>query len=214
MTSYNFYFKIKNNLPKDVTLIVVSKMQSINEIKKIYNLGHRDFAENQVQELLNKKINLPDDICWHFVGNLQSNKIKYIVSFIKLIHSVVSYKIMYKIQIEAKKINRIISILLQFKISKEESKHGLNKEEFYDIMSLYKQGFFPNIVIQGVMGIASLTENTNQIKYEFLKLKMYFTLLKEQVSSACCISMGMSQDYKIALSCGTTMIRIGTNIFS
>lgn len=214
MKSHDYYKNLKKHLSKEITLVVVSKMQSINKIMQIYNLGQRVFGENKVQELLNKKIKLPNDIHWHFIGNLQSNKIKYIVPFIKLIHSVDCSKIMYKIQIEAQKINRKILVLLQLKISKEKSKHGLNDEELYHIISLYKEGIFPNVVIQGIMGMATFTDNNNQIEHEFLQLKMYFAFLKAHIPSVSCLSMGMSKDYKIALLYGSTMIRIGTNIFN
>lgn len=213
MELYDFYIKIKNEFSEKVTLVVVTKKQPIIKIKQIYNLGHRDFGENQVQELLNKKNHFPDDIHWHFIGHLQSNKIKYILPFIKLIHSVDRLKIMYKIQLEAEKINRKVCVLLQLKISKEKSKYGLNQEEFYQIISLYQNDYFPNIIIQGIMGIATFTDDQNYIKYEFLKLKTYFDILKLKISSVYYLSMGMSRDYKIAISCGSTMIRIGTNIF-
>lgn len=213
MEFHNFYTQVKNTLSHNITLVVVSKNQSINKIKQIYKLGHKIFGENRVQELLNKKNHLPIDINWHFIGHLQSNKIKYILPFIVLIHSVDCLNIMNKIQIEAKKINQKVSVLLQLKIAIEKSKYGLNQEEFYHIISLYEQGYFSNIIIKGVMGMASFTENQYQIKNEFLLLKSYFDFLKLRVPLIDILSMGMSKDYKIAITCGSTMVRIGTNIF-
>lgn len=213
MKLYNSYIEIKNNIPKDIILVVVSKKQSICKIKEIYNLGQKHFAENQVQELLYKINYVSSDIFWHFIGHLQSNKVKYIVPFIGLIHSIDRLSIMYKVQLEAKKINRKICVLLQLKISEDKFKYGLSELEFYHIISLYKKRLFPNIVIQGVMGIASLTEDQTKIKYEFLQLKNYFDFLKLEIGSVDYLSMGMSKDYKLAIFCGSTMIRIGSNIF-
>lgn len=210
----DLYKKIKNKIPQKVSLIVVSKMQSIKKIKEIYKLGHRDFGENQVQELLKKKSELPDDIRWHFIGHLQSKKVKKIISFINLIQSVDSLKLIKEIQKQAKLLSINIPLLLQIKIAEENSKFGLNQKNYNQIISLYKDNMFPNITIKGIMGIATFTNNHHQIKNEFLILKKYFNELKKEIISTSILSMGMSNDYKIAIFCGSSMLRIGSSIFT
>lgn len=213
MNTIKLYNNIKNEIPNNVSLIVVSKMQSIEKIKKIYSLGHRNFGENKVQELIRKKLELPNDIKWHLIGHLQSKKIKKILPFIDLIHSIDSLELIEKIQKEAKILSKKIKLLLQIKIAQENSKFGLNYYDCQIIMDLYKKNRFPNLIIKGLMGIATFTKCSIQIKNEFVELKKYFDKIKKNTSSFSILSMGMSNDYKIAINVGSNMIRVGKNIF-
>lgn len=209
----NTYKSIKYQIPDDITLVVVSKMQSPEKIRKIYDLGHRDFGENKVQELLKKKLKLPKDIRWHFIGHLQTKKVKQILPFITLIQSVDRLTLIEEIQRQAKKIKANIGVLLQLKVAQEESKYGLDKKEFYQIILLYQKKIFPNVIIEGIMGIATFTDNKNQIQTEFLILKNYFEYIKKEIPSVRILSIGMSNDYEIAISSGSNMLRIGSSIF-
>ncbi|GIV27319.1 MAG: YggS family pyridoxal phosphate enzyme [Bacteroidia bacterium] len=209
--------KFKSSIPENVTLIAVSKFQSVEKIKMAYEAGHRDFGENYVQEMKEKYEQLPKDIRWHFIGHLQANKVKYIVPFVHLIHSVDSLKLLTEIHKHALKHQRIIDCLLQIHIAKEETKFGLSFEEarallFSDIIKT-----FSNVRIKGLMGMATLTDDGEQIKNEFLSLKHFFDEINAQKISDNVqfeeLSIGMSNDYKIAIECGSTMIRIGTAIF-
>ena len=211
------YHNVKRNLPLNVQLIAVSKTKSVEEIMLLYQEGQRIFGENKAQEMTAKHALLPDDIQWHFIGHLQKNKVKYIAPFVSLIHSIDSYNLLYEVNSAAQKNNRVISCLLQFHIASEDSKFGFQMEECENMLqneSLYK---LKNIEIVGVMGMATLTENEEQIRHEFQTLASHFKKLKETYffsqSSFKVISMGMTDDYHIAIKEGTTMVRIGSAIF-
>ncbi|MCX7728113.1 MAG: YggS family pyridoxal phosphate-dependent enzyme [Bacteroidia bacterium] len=209
--------KLKNQIPTDITIIAVSKFQPIEKIKALYDTGHRDFGENYVQELVEKYEQLPKDIRWHFVGHLQSNKVKYIASFIHLIHGVDNLKLLKEINKQAAKYNRTVSCLLQIHIAKEETKFGLSKEEYFQLISSEELKALKNIKIIGLMGMATNTDNQEQIKKEFTELKELFDYTQKhnhsEIIQMQVLSMGMSNDYSIAIECGSNMIRIGTLIF-
>lgn len=209
--------KLRSSLPKDVCLVAISKTRTKDDILAAYNAGQRDFGENKVQEMVSKAGALPSDIHWHFVGHLQTNKVKLIAPFIHLIHSVDSLKLLSEINEEAAKNNRIINCLLQFYIATEETKFGLNFDEAKSILESDEFKNFRNIAITGVMGMASFTKDQHKIKGEFSELVRIFTMLKKQffTNSASFkeMSMGMSGDFKIAIEEGSTMLRLGTIIF-
>lgn len=210
-------FALKNSLPQDVTLVAVSKFQPIEKIMIAYQAGHRDFGENYVQEMCSKYEQLPKDIRWHFIGHLQSNKIKYIASFVHLIHGVDNFKLLKEINKHAQKNNRIINCLLQIHIAKEETKFGLSVDEFRQLVSSQELKELHNIKIAGLMGMATNTDDEKIITKEFQYLKNLFDTAKKDIQcpniDMKILSMGMSNDYKIALQCGSNMIRIGTAIF-
>ena len=195
---------------KQVTLVAVSKIQSIEKIKALYDLGERNFGENYVQELCTKEQELQDlGINWHFIGHLQSNKVKYIAPFIHLIQSVDSLKLLKEINKEAKKNNRIINCLLQVYIAKEETKYGLDENELAEILNFKELGNLENIEIKGLMGMASFVDDENIVKSEFNYLQSIFN----QNPQFEILSMGMSGDFELAISCGSNMVRIGSSIF-
>ncbi len=199
----------------DVTLVAVSKTKSVEEIKELYDLGQRDFGENYVQELIEKQLQLPKDTRWHFIGHLQSNKVKQITSFIHLIQSVDSLKLLLEINKQAQKDNRVIDCLLQIHIAQEETKFGLDENELNELIhtnsnELHK---LKNVKITGLMGMASFTDDMNKIRNEFKYLKSLFNKFKTQNSELRTLSMGMSSDYPIAIEEGSTMVRIGSLIF-
>lgn len=200
-----------------VQLVAVSKTRSDDEVLSLYQKGQRDFGENRVQELLGKKDDLPSDIRWHVIGHLQTNKVKYLVDFVAMIHSVDRLKVLKEINKQAKKVDRVIPVLLQFHIAEEDSKFGLDEQEAKALLEsdAYKQ--MENISIEGVMGMATFTEDTAQVRKEFKMLKRIFTQLKTTYfpdSPAFKeISMGMSGDYPIAVEEGSTMVRIGSLLF-
>lgn len=200
-----------------VQLVAVSKVHPVNKIKQVYDWGHRDFGENRVQELLEKHAELPKDICWHLIGHLQRNKVKDIVGFIGLIHSVDSARLLNKIEKEAAKIGREIPVLLQLKIAEEESKYGLRVEELIALCGKIANGSYPHIELRGLMGMASFTDDSEQVKREFEKLSGLFEQMKSkyfsQSANFTIRSMGMSGDYKIALRQGSNMIRVGSSVF-
>ena len=191
----------------------LSKTKPVGDIEKIYNLGHKEFGENKVQELLDKYDKLPKDIKWHMIGHLQTNKIKKVIPIISLIHSVDSLKLLKKINNEAIKINKVISCLLQINISNENNKYGFTIDQIREIFNNEVLKDFKFIRIKGLMGMASFTENDNQIRIEFKNLKKIFDELKIKYPELKIISMGMSGDYKIAIEEGSNMIRIGSKIF-
>lgn len=209
--------KFYNELPSRVKLIAVSKTKPIEDIEAAYNIGQKRFGENKVQEMVDKYNKLPKDIEWHMIGHLQSNKVKYIAPFVSYIHSVDSPKILEIINKEAKKNNRIINCLLQIYIAKEETKFGFDEDEIMAFLEsdLYKS--FDNIKICGMMGMATYTENMEQIRNEFKNLFTIFTNIKSKYFSNSEyykeLSMGMSGDYKIAIEEGSTMVRLGSSIF-
>jgi pyridoxal phosphate enzyme (YggS family) len=205
------YSQITTQLTQqNVTLVAVSKTKPIADIDALYNLGQRDFGENYVQELVDKQAALPPDIRWHFIGHLQSNKVKYIAPFVHLIHGVDSKNLLIEINKQAAKNNRIIPVLLQVHISQEETKFGFDKQEILQLTNLNQ---FTNIEIKGLMGMASFTENTVQIATEFTQLKNIFNQLLLSIPSLSIISMGMSSEFEIAIQCGSNMVRIGSLLF-
>jgi len=206
------YNDIKKQLPSDVQLVAVSKTHPVSAIQEVYDLGQRVFGENKVQELAEKYPLLPKDIQWHLIGHLQTNKVKYIAEFIDTIQSADSEKLIMEINKEAGKHNRTINVLLQVKIAEEETKFGLEIEEAKNLYRKYLNGEFPNIVITGLMGMATFTEDKDQIKKEFLILKRLFDELN-QLQPLQTLSMGMSDDFPIAIECGATSIRVGSAIF-
>ena len=201
----------------DVTLVAVSKTKPIEEIKKKYNKGFINFGENRVNELVQKFNLLPKDINWHMIGHLQTNKVKKIIPFISLIHSVDSLKLIDKIENESEKFDKKTNILLQVHIAKEKSKYGFNFEEVRDFFKNQLDESYKNINIVGLMGMATFTNNKNQIKNEFKKLKILYDEIKsisqKNNQKIKILSMGMSNDYKIAIEEGSNMVRIGSLIF-
>lgn len=213
---------IKSSLPEHVTLVAVSKTKPNADILEAYEAGQRVFGENYVQELVEKHDQLPNDIEWHFIGHLQSRKAKLIAPFVSLIHGVDSLKLLQEINKQAAKNNRVIDCLLQVHIADEETKFGLDEQELDELLKQvqHDNSQFNNIRIVGLMGMATFTEDQNQIKKEFDYLKSLFDKFKRHFDSAQCdnielktISMGMSGDYQLAISCGSTMVRIGSSIF-
>lgn len=208
--------EIKSQIPAHVTLVAVSKTKPVSELMEAYNVGQRIFGENYVQELVDKYEQMPKDIQWHFIGHLQSRKVKQIAPFVSLIHGVDSLKLLEEINKQAKKHNRVIDCLLQVHIAEEETKYGLNEEELNEIFEILKQVQYDNIRVIGLMGMATFTENQSQIEKEFNHLKTIFDKNKTLNTKNCqlsTLSMGMSGDYQLAISCGSTMVRIGSSIF-
>ena len=203
---------------KNVTLVAVSKTKPPEAIKELYDLGQREFGENYVQEMVDKQAQLPSDIRWHFIGHLQTNKVKYIAAFVHLIHGVDSLKLLKEINKQAIKANRIINVLLQVHIAQEETKFGLDEKELEEIFNSNSSQLHEliNIKIQGLMGMASFTQNEEQIRKEFRYLKTLFDKYTELQTTNCklqTLSMGMSADYEIAIEGGSNMVRIGSLIF-
>ena len=198
--------------PAHVKLVAVSKTKPASDLQLAYNAGQRVFGENYVQELVDKHEQLPTDIQWHFIGNLQSNKVKYIVAFVALIHGVNSISTLKEIDKQAKKLNKQIEILLQLHVATEESKFGFSEEEVLEIAA--QKEVYSNVIFRGVMGMASFTEDQSLIRKEFQEVNRIFSLLKplfgENFNE---ISMGMSGDWKIAVEEGSTLVRIGSAIF-
>lgn len=209
--------QIKALLPAHVKLVAVSKTKPSEDILEAYHHGQKIFGENKVQEMVGKYESLPKDIEWHFIGHLQTNKIKYMAPFVSLIHGVDSFKLLKSIDSEARKAGRVISCLLQFHIAEEETKFGLSIEEALEMLNTEAYQSLNNIAVKGVMGMATFTDDEQQIRKEFATLRSYFEILKKdyfaQAPSFKEISMGMSGDYLIAVEEGSTMVRIGSNIF-
>ena len=209
--------KLRKNLADQVQLVAVSKTKPDELILEAYQTGQRAFGENKVQELVTKHENLPKDIEWHFIGHVQTNKVKYIAPFIHLIHGVDSFKLLKTIDSEAKKVNRVIPCLLQFHIAEEETKFGFSFEEVEKILASEDFLKLKHAQITGVMGMATYTDDEAQIRKEFSTLKIYFDKLKTNYFSGKTefkeISMGMSGDYLLAIETGSTMVRIGSTIF-
>ncbi|MCB9257014.1 MAG: YggS family pyridoxal phosphate-dependent enzyme [Chitinophagales bacterium] len=204
-------------LEKSAQLVAVSKTRSVEELKELYSSGARAFGENRVQELLEKRKHLAQDIEWHLIGHLQSNKVKYIADFIHLIHSVDSIRLLVEIQKEAKKNDRVIAVLLQVHLAQEESKFGIKENELEDFMQNLLKLDLSHVQIQGMMTMASFTDDKEQIRSEFKKGKQLFTRIRTKYfamdSAFNILSMGMSGDYEIALEEGSTMIRVGSLLF-
>ena len=195
-----------------VKIIGVSKYSTDADVKILYEAGQRAFGENKVQELIEKEAVLPKDIQWHLIGHLQTNKVKYIASFIDTIQSVDSEKLLEEINRQAEKNSRKIKVLLQIKIAEEESKFGLEMQDAEEIFHNYLNGKFPHVEITGLMGLATFTENKDQTKKEFSFLKQIFDKMSLQKKLET-LSMGMSDDYKIAIECGANSVRVGSGIF-
>jgi len=206
------YQAILSQLPENVKLVTVSKTNPAEKIKEVYDLGQRAFGENKVQELLEKQPVLPNDIEWHLIGHLQTNKVKYIAGFISMIESIDSEKLLKEVDKEALKNNRKINVLLQVKIAKEETKFGLTVDETKDIFNKYLNGNYPNIEIKGLMGMASFVDDETQIREEFSVLKNLFDELSE-LKPLETLSMGMSGDFPLAIDCGSNSVRVGSAIF-
>jgi pyridoxal phosphate enzyme (YggS family) len=207
---------IKSTLPDHVTLVAVSKTKPVSDLMEAYNAGQRVFGENKIQEMVEKQEAMPKDIEWHMIGHVQSNKVKYMASFVNLIHGVDNFKLLEEINKQALKHNRIINCLLQIKIASEESKFGMTPHEASNLLKSPAFSELKNIKIVGVMGMATFTDNESQIKKEFALLKTTFDALKSIETfnfKPETVSMGMSGDYALAIECGSNMIRVGSSIF-
>lgn len=205
--------KYKEELGDSVTLVAISKTKPESEILEAYKAGQRVFGENKIQEMAEKWENLPKDIQWHMVGHVQSNKVKYMAPFVSLIHAVDSLKLLKEIDKEAEKNNRTIDCLLQIKIAKEDTKFGLDVDEAKEILSSDALLELKNICIIGLMGMATFTEDEAIVKGEFDYLRSVYDNIKKEQPQFKVLSMGMSGDYKIAVTCGSNMVRIGSAIF-
>jgi len=205
--------KFTSELGPQITLVAISKTKSNEDILEAYHTGQRIFGENKIQELTDKWEALPKDIKWHMVGHVQTNKVKYMAPFVDLVQAVDSMKLLKEINKEALKNNRIINCLLQIKIAEEETKFGLSIEDAKKILSSEKYKEFKNVNVRGLMGMATFTEDIQQVKREFLTLKNIFDQLKTENPGFDTLSMGMSGDYKLAIACGSNMVRIGSSIF-
>lgn len=208
----NNYTEIIAGLPSNVQLVAVSKTHPPELIKVVYDLGQRIFGENRVQELIEKRPDLPADIQWHLIGHLQTNKVKYIAEFIDTIQSVDSEKLLDEIDRQAAKFGRKIKVLLQLKIAEEDTKFGLQVAEASTIFQRYVDGDFPNIEITGLMGMATFTDDKTLVRKEFMKLKDIFEKFSQEKKLET-LSMGMSDDFHIAIECGANSVRLGSAIF-
>ena len=204
---------IKAALPKHVTLVAVSKTKPVSDLREAYDAGQRIFGENKVQEMTEKFEQMPKDVDWHMIGHVQTNKVKYMVPFVSLIHGVDSLKLLQEIDKQALKYHRVIDCLLQIHIAEEETKFGLDEKELAKLLQSDTYKSLQNIKVTGLMGMATFTDNQEQIKKEFTYLKSIFDQFKIQHSQFSILSMGMSGDYEIAISCGSNMVRIGSSIF-
>ena len=215
MSISNNLTKIKASLPSHVTLVAVSKTKPVADLMEAYEAGHRIFGENKIQEMTEKWEVMPKDIQWHMIGHVQTNKVKFMAEYVSLIHGVDSLKLLQEINKQAKKHDRVIDVLLQIYIAEEESKFGLNEKELNELLQQVQndKSSFENINIVGLMGMATFTENQNQIEKEFKHLKTIFNKLNTENCELNTLSMGMSGDYQQAISCGSTMVRIGSSIF-
>lgn len=206
------YQKIKTSLPPEVQLVAVSKTHPVEKILEVYNLGQRIFGENKVQELREKQPLLPQDIQWHLIGHLQTNKVKYIADFVDTIQSVDSARLLEEIDRQSAKHNRKIKVLLQVKIAEEESKFGLEIHEAKELFTDWLNGNYQNVEVEGLMGMATFTDNKAQVMKEFTFLKQIFDKMSLQKPLKI-LSMGMSDDYLLAIDCGANSVRIGSAIF-
>jgi len=204
---------ILEDLPKHVHLVAVSKTKPNADLEEAYAAGQRIFGENKIQEMTRKWETLPKDIQWHMIGNVQTNKVKYMSPYVSLIHGVDRYKLLKEINKQAAKSDRIIDCLLQMHIAQEDTKFGFNKEELEAVVTDLKANPLPNIRIKGLMGMATFTDSQEQIRSEFKTLKQQFDWLQMQHPEANELSMGMSGDYVLAIAEGSTLIRVGSKIF-
>jgi hypothetical protein len=209
--------EVRNELPAHVRLVAVSKNHPVEAILEAYAAGQRIFGENRVQEMVTKQTVLPGDIEWHLIGHLQTNKVRYIVPFVSMIHSVDSMKLLHEISKEAAKCNKIVDCLLQVYIAAEETKFGLDREEIIELLSSLEKNPLLGIRVRGLMGMASFTENQDQVRREFHTINLLFQEVKKRFFPMTDyfneLSTGMSGDYRIAIGEGSTMVRIGTRIF-
>lgn len=216
MSIANNLNQIRKQLPESVTLVAVSKTKPVSDLMQAYEAGQRIFGENKIQEMTEKWEQMPKDIQWHMIGHVQSNKVKYMAPYVALIHGVDSWKLLVEINKQATKNNRVISCLLQMHIATEETKFGLNEEELHEIMHHPELEKLTNVRIQGLMGMATFTKEEAKLKSEFCYLNELFikykTIQKNNLDFQT-LSMGMSGDYEIAISCGSNMVRIGSSIF-
>ncbi|MFM7018333.1 YggS family pyridoxal phosphate-dependent enzyme [Flavobacterium sp.] len=208
--------QIKSQLPNSVTLVAVSKTKPVSDLMEAYTAGQLIFGENKIQEMTEKWEQMPKEIQWHMIGHVQTNKVKYMAEYVSLIHGVDSLKLLQEINKQAQKYNRVIDCLLQMYIANEETKFGLNESELLEIISSNEFKELKNIRIVGLMGMASFTNDQNQIEAEFQHLKALFDNINSNEISNLkldILSMGMSGDYELAISCGSNMVRIGSSIF-
>jgi pyridoxal phosphate enzyme (YggS family) len=203
---------ITSSIPSNVTLVAVSKTKPVSDILEAYEAGQRVFGENKIQEMASKYDEMPKDIEWHMIGHIQRNKVKYMAPFVSLIHAVDSLRLLSEINKQALKNNRVIDCLLQIKIASEESKFGLSESDAMDLLTSEEYKSFKNIRVVGLMGMATFTDNKKQLQKEFGFLENIFDSLKEN-NDLNILSMGMSDDYPIAIENGSTMIRVGSSIF-
>ena len=204
---------IQSKLPENVTLVAVSKTKPVSDLMEAYDAGQRIFGENKIQEMSEKWEQMPNDIQWHMIGHVQSNKVKFMAPFVSLIHGVDSLKLLEEINKQALKNNRIINCLLQIHIAEEETKFGLDKNELETLLASETYQKLKNINVLGIMGMATFTDNQEQIKKEFTYLKSIFEKVRTENSQFTILSMGMSGDFQLAIACGSSMVRIGSSIF-
>jgi pyridoxal phosphate enzyme (YggS family) len=214
----NYLKIVKEVQAAKAVLVAVSKIKPVEAIKELYDLGHRDFGENYVQELVDKQGKLPPDIRWHFIGHLQTNKVKYIAPFVHLIHGIDSFKLLKEVNKQAVKNNRVIEVLLQVHIAQEETKFGFDEHELHELMNTHSNELqeLKNIQIVGLMGMASFSDEEAIVRSEFKHLKRIYDHYAQLQTLNCklqTISIGMSADYKIALEEGSNLIRIGSLLF-
>lgn len=214
MTIADKLIEIKKSIPEKATLVAVSKTKPNEDILEAYNAGQRVFGENKVQEMTQKWEDLPKDIEWHMIGHLQRNKVKYMAEFVSLIHGVDSFRLLKEINKQGAKYNRVIPCLLQMHIAEEDTKFGLDFNELNTIIKSDEFNALKNVAVKGVMGMATFTDNESQVRKEFKALKSIFEELKISLPYIDILSMGMSGDYHIAIEEGSTMVRIGSSIFS
>lgn len=205
--------QVKSSLPEDVTLVAVSKTKTIPELMQAYEAGQRIFGENKIQEMVNKQPKMPEDVEWHMIGHVQSNKVKYMASFVRLIHGVDSLKLLKEINKQGQKHNRVIDCLLQIKIAREESKFGMNADDAAALLASEEVNILTNVRIVGLMGMATFTSDQEQLNSEFQYLNSVFKKIKEEHPQLQVLSMGMSGDYPLAIKNGSTMVRVGSAIF-
>ena len=205
--------KYQGSLPKNTTLVAVSKTKPVSSLLQAYDAGQRVFGENKIQEMASKWEEMPKDIQWHMIGHVQTNKVKYMAPFVDLIHTVDSLKLLREINKQAAKHDRVINCLLQIKIAEEEHKFGLDHQDALQLLAKDIQATLPHVSIVGLMGMASFTENKTQIETEFKKLSTLHQNFIKQHPQLTVLSMGMSSDYTLALDHGSTMVRIGSSIF-
>lgn len=213
MSIQNNLQDIQTTLPNTVTLVAVSKTKPVSDLQEAYDAGQRIFGENKIQEMTQKWEEMPKDIQWHMIGHVQRNKVKYMAAYVSLVHGVDSFKLLKEINKQALKHDRVINCLLQIHIAEEDTKFGLDENELTALVQSEEFKNLKNIHINGLMGMATFTDDENQVKREFKTLKTLFNSTKEILPKVDTLSMGMSGDYKMAITEGSTMVRIGSSIF-